>query len=65
MFRQIAQYFHSTQYFHTPYRGCLREIEIQIFKKYGYLIGRYNRLYNYNNERLLEKGLQFDIAVFW
>jgi len=28
----------------TIYSSCLYEIEIQIFKQYGYLIGRENRL---------------------
>ena len=35
---------YTPQYFHIPYLGCLQEIEIQIFKKYGYLNGRKNRL---------------------
>ena len=34
---------YKPQYFHTPYIGCLHEIEIQCFK-YGYLIGQTYRL---------------------
>jgi len=41
-YRQTEQYFHTSQYFNTPYPGCLHEIEIQIFKIYGFLIGRKN-----------------------
>jgi len=34
----------KTAQYIAQYIGCLHEIEIQIFKKYGYLIGRKNRL---------------------
>ena len=42
-YRQTSRYFHTPQYLHTWYIGCLHEIEIQMFKKYGFLIGRKNR----------------------
>jgi len=42
-YRQTSRYFHTPQYLNTWYIGCLHEIEIQMFKKYGFLIGRKNR----------------------
>ena len=33
--RQTVNFINTPQYLHTGYIGCLHEMEIQIFKKYG------------------------------